>query len=124
MKFVEWDEKTPVYSDTFDVWFEDMDAVNDHVAAHRDGDDDSEATLAELDALQLYMCYPNLAQNINVDYWEDDIGEDGPPDFLEEAVKRINAIIAELPPLSYTVDFTQKVDLSKYQPTPAPPETT
>jgi hypothetical protein len=94
LELVEWDGETPLVAYRGDDYFFDAESVYDHADTH-------ELKVSELD---LVVCRPNLARQVDSDYWSDELPEDGElPDWLEDAVKALNDVIAahEDDPLSW-----------------------
>ena len=83
----EWDGKAPLVLFDTETYFWDEDGVRDYC--------DDEGLKPE--DLKLVMCVPIYAALLDVDHWGDDLpGDDGePPDWLVDAVDKLNATIRE-----------------------------
>jgi len=91
---IEWDEETPLYSQTNDQYFFSMDELIDFIYEH-----DIEST----DDMELFICKPNYFRNIDQDWFSDDLPEDGDfPKELYDAIDNFNAVINKLGPVSYS----------------------
>lgn len=86
LPLVEWDGITPLYSDRLDKYF-----------WHDDFEDE------EMESLDLVICEPTYARELDSDRWEDDLPEDGDvPAWLDEAIDKFNEIVrANHEPLSW-----------------------
>ena len=84
LPLVEWDGETPLCEFDGDRYFFDEDEVYDYA-------EDEDLHVSEL---RLVVCAPNYAQEVDADYWCDDLPEDGElPAWLEEAVEQLNKVI-------------------------------
>lgn len=94
LQYKECDGKTPIYSETFDIFFNDVDELTDYCS-------DNDFNLSEL---RLKLCDPNYFKEIDIDYWSDDLAEDQDelPKKLQDTVNTLNEIIRTLPPASWT----------------------
>jgi hypothetical protein len=53
--------------------------------------------------LRLCICEPNMPQEVQSDYWQDDLAEDGEiPSELEVALEKLNEVIRKSQPLSWS----------------------
>lgn len=87
-----WDGHAMLYSYTADRYYASLDAADDWL---EDGQ-----TLADL---RLVICEPNMARELSSDYWEGELEmDDRLPPALEDAIDAVNAVIAALPPLSWS----------------------
>lgn len=88
-----WDGNAPLYSESYDAYFYDVDGVLERLADEG----------CSVDDLRLRICTPNYASEIEGDQWVDDLPEDGDlPTELEAAMDALNAVIKKLPPLSWS----------------------
>ena len=86
LPLVEWDGETPLCIYRGDTYFFDIDQVRDYAAEHD----------MKVSELQLVLCKPVYAHNIEVDYWADDLPEGGDaPSWLEDAVDEFNEVVAK-----------------------------
>ena len=84
LPLVEWDGETPLCEFYGDRYFFSEDDVYDYA----DGIDE------KVSELRLVVCAPNYAQEVDADYWCDDLPEDGElPAWLEDAVEQLNKVI-------------------------------
>lgn len=82
----------PVYSDLADKYFHDSDEIDEYC--------EDEGIAPE--ELRLQICRPLYYQEVQADYWEEGIPEDGDIDSaLEKALEELNKVIRTLPPVSY-----------------------
>ena len=89
-----WDCETPLYSQTHDQYFFNIDELIDFIYEH-----DIEST----DDLELFICEPNYFRTIDYDWFSDDLPEDGDfPKELYDAIDAFNAVINKLAPVSYS----------------------
>lgn len=97
MPVQEWDGQAFLYSDAHDKYFQDLESLADHLS---DYDDDEKYTLEDL---RLIICKPNYAQQIETDWWVDDLPEDGDiPAEMQEALSVFNEVVRRAPPLSWS----------------------
>lgn len=82
----------PVYSDLADKFFFDPDEVEEYCEENEINPED----------LRLQVCKPSYYREIEGDYWEEILPEDGELDSrLEKALEELNKVIRTLPPASY-----------------------
>ena len=93
---IEWDHKTPLYSQRNDVYLFDA------------GD-----LIGLMEELELFVCEPVNLSEIQSDYWSDDLPEDGElPSEVEAALEEFNAVIRKSEPVSWrSGKFAAIVDL-------------
>jgi hypothetical protein len=93
--FKKWNESDYVYSDSAGRYFRDVDELNEYL------DDNEEVKPSEL---RLILCEPNRFNNLNADYFSDDLPEDVEelPKELQDAIDNLNKVIDSLPPASYS----------------------
>jgi hypothetical protein len=81
---IPWDGSSMIFADATDEYFMDMESF-----LERCEDDD----IDPIDMRPL-ICKPNIAREVEPDYWCDDLAEDGElPSELEEALDALNAVI-------------------------------
>lgn len=81
-----WDESTPVCTFEGDQYFFDLDSLIDHC---HDND-------CRPEDLQLVICEPVMLQQINEEFWRDDLPDDGElPDAIHIALDALNKAIQE-----------------------------
>lgn len=86
LELVEWDGVTPLTLYKGDQYFFDTESIYDYAETN-------DLKVSELD---LVICIPNLAREVDQDYWCDEIAEDGElPSWLEDALEQFNKIIRE-----------------------------
>lgn len=100
---IEWDRETPLYSEIHDQYFWDEDGLIDF--CHDNG--------TEPDHMRLYLCAPVVANQIDDEYWGDQLPEEQYLDDvcskLAELVAQVNEfIIKEKPVLSWRPDFKKR----------------
>jgi len=89
---VDWDGKTMLYSDSCDVYFSDLDEIQDYIEEHE----------CALEALFLIKCEPSYLRQIDEYYFSDQLPEDGDlPDEISEALEALNKLIREHGPVSW-----------------------
>lgn len=89
-----WDCGVMVYSDSFDVYFNDLEEVNEFVDDHE---------LTSTDDLRLILCEPNYLDQINEYYWHDDLPEEGElPESVIIALEDLNLSIKDAGPISWS----------------------
>ena len=97
MPVEDWDGVTPLYADSRDEYFFIVTDLADFVA-----DLEEDQTLEDL---RLIICEPNNARPITGEEWSDDLPPDSEGDLppaLGDAIDALNAVIATLPPLSWS----------------------
>lgn len=101
---IEWDLKTPLYSQVHDEYFNDYDDLVNCM---------EELGITDPENLELFICEPVMLSEIQSDYWVDDLPEDGelPPE-VEAALEEFNAVIRKSKPVSWSPGkFAAIVDL-------------
>lgn len=90
---VEWNLKFPIYSNSRDEYYFDLDSLTD--VMHDE--------VLSVEDLQLMPCEPNYPREIDIDHWCDDLPEDGelPPD-MQDALDSLNRAIRQSGPLSWS----------------------
>lgn len=84
LPLVEWDGITPLCLHDDDQYFFDVDSIHEHAEEHE----------IPVSSLRLVVCEPNLAREVDPDYWTDELVEDGElPDWLEKALELLNRTI-------------------------------
>ena len=109
LPLVEWDGETPLCEFDGDRYFFSEDDVYDYA-------EDEGLRVSEM---QLVVCEPNRAAELDADYWQDDLPEDEElPPWLEEAVEQLNKVIRahRHEPLSWSAG-KQRVVLPDERPT-------
>ena len=93
MPLVEWDGE-PLVIHWSDTHFFNEDDVYEYA-------EENELKVSDLD---LVICEPNYARQVDEDYWQDELAEDGElPAVIEDALKVFNAVIhAYKEPLSWS----------------------
>lgn len=92
-KKIEWDHKTPLYSQAYDKYLFDTDDLVDFMC-------ESEAT--DTEELELFICEPQQLSYVDTDHWYDDLPEDGElPDNVQAAVDALNKAIDEAGTVSW-----------------------
>jgi hypothetical protein len=90
-----WDGSSMLYSDAFDAYFSDLEEVYEFLA-----DQDESVTIEDL---RLVICRANRAHALDGSEWSDALPEDGDlPEALVAALDQLNAVIAQLEPLSWS----------------------
>ncbi|WP_292992524.1 hypothetical protein [Nitrosomonas sp.] len=90
---IEWDHKTPLYSQDHDKYLFDKDDLFDLMC---------ETQVTDPDELELFICEPNELSQINSEYWNDDLPEDGElPDSVEEALAVFNKALVDAGTVSW-----------------------
>ena len=100
----EWDHKTPLYSQRNDVYLFD---AGDLIGLME------ELEVTDPEELELFICDPVKLGEIQSDYWDDDLPEDGelPPE-VEAALEEFNAVIRKSKPVGWSPGkFAAIVDL-------------
>lgn len=99
----EWDGTTPLYSEELQRFLWDEDEVWEAI----------EEAGGDTEALRLCLCRPQPPRELDLDYWEDDLPEDGDyldlPDELREAVDVLNEVIKRQSVLSWWATQTAAV---------------
>lgn len=91
---IEWDGKTPLYSQIRDKYLFDKDDLLDLMC---------ESEVSDPDDLELFVCEPNYLSEIESDHWVDDLPEDGDlPSEVEAALEVLNAVIRKAEPVSWS----------------------
>lgn len=86
-KKIDWDHKTPLYSESNDEYIHDTDDLINLI---------EELEITNVDDLMLFICEPNYLSSIDVDYWQDDLPEDVDlPGNVAEALDALNKAIRE-----------------------------
>jgi hypothetical protein len=81
-----WDGHSMIFADANDEYFHDMESFLEHC----------EDEGIEPGDLRPLLCAPNIASQVDPDYWQDDMAEDGDlPGELEDALRALNKIIQE-----------------------------
>lgn len=93
-KKLEWDHKTPLYSQIHDEYIFDTDDLANLM---------EEAEVTDPEELELFVCKPNYLSEIESDHWADDLPEDGElPSEVEAALEVLNAVIRKAEPVSWS----------------------
>jgi hypothetical protein len=102
-----WDGTTPLYSDAYDKYFFDD-----------DWEEYAEAAGQTVEDLRLYICTPQYGREIDSQYFEDELPEDGEvPGGIQLAMDSLNDAIREAGPLSwYPGDKVPVFDAASTQP--------
>ena len=91
---IEWDGKTPLYSQRNDAYLFDKDDLITLM---------EECEVTNPDELELFVCEPNYLREIETDQWADDLPEDGDlPAEVEAALEALNAAIRKAEPVSWS----------------------
>lgn len=89
---VEWDNKTPLYSESADCFFFDCEDLNNYL----------EEIDCNAEHLRLVICEPIKLSPISTDFWEDELSEDGElPEEILKALDEFNMLIGEQAPSSW-----------------------
>ncbi len=92
-ELVEWDGKTPLYSDAYDEFFFDGDTLHEFI-------NDLHRTAPE--EIRLILCEPGQLHQVDEDHWCDDLPEDGElPDSVFNALDALNLAIREAGTISW-----------------------
>jgi hypothetical protein len=92
LESIEWDGETPIYSDSHDEYFFDLDILLDF----------AEDREVDIEDLRLILCVPQYANQIDYDYFCDQLPEDGDlPADIEKAMNVFNEVIKNSKPLSW-----------------------
>lgn len=95
---------SPVYSKLLDQYFFDEDDLSDYFS-------DEE----EIEDLRLVLCKENYFNELEPDYFEDILPEDGDlPEKLQEAIDELNNVIKQLPCASYSPINIRTEYISKF----------
>lgn len=102
-----WDGKAMLYSETLDMFFDSPEDAMDYGYMTEDGNH------MPLEDMRLVICEPDYAGQIDSDYWEDQLPEDGEiPSDLEEALevfnRAISGILLSWQPGKYALDLSDE----------------
>lgn len=87
-----WDGEIPIYSDMFDKYFFDEDALHDFM----------EECECEIEELRLIICEPIYLKEIREDYFCDALADDGElSEAVIDALDNLNAVIRDEDPVSW-----------------------
>ena len=90
-----WDGVTPLYSDAFHVYFFSWDEVLEYL-------DDIEYPEELFDDLRLLICEPVYLQEVEGDYFENSLSDDGAlPSDVVDALEDLNTVIRGQGPVSW-----------------------
>lgn len=105
-KKIEWDHKTPLYSQSHDKYLFDEDELLDFMY---------EFDVTDPEELELFICEPNHLREIDSDYWDSSLPEDSElPEHISEAMDVFNAVIRSTEPVSFSPGhFAAIVNLDK-----------
>lgn len=95
-QYIEWADNTPIYSQTQDKYFKDYQELRDYL-------EDNETLMFDIaESFQLVSCQPIYLNQINEDYFSDELAEDQelPSSILKE-LYALNLAIRHEPPVSY-----------------------
>lgn len=93
MESVEWDWETPVCIHDTDMYFFYYEEIADHCEEYE----------CEIEDLELVLCTPNYASQIDDEHWCDDLLEDGElPEGIKKAMEALNEVLAKAEPLSWS----------------------
>lgn len=91
---IEWDHKTPLYSQRNDEYLFDKDDLINLM---------EECQVTDPDELELFICQPNRLREIESDQWCDDLPVDGElPSEVEAALEVFNAALRAAEPVSWS----------------------
>ncbi len=91
---IEWDHKTPLYSQRNDVYLYDIDDLISLM---------EECEVTDTEELELFVCKPNYLREIESDHWADYLPEDvGLPSEVEAELKEFNSVIRKSEPVSWS----------------------
>jgi len=86
MPRAEWDGKAMLYSEAMDEFYQDLDAASDDL--------EFITTLKTLEELRLVICEPVYVRPLDIDYFADDLPEDGDlPEAVCEAMAAFNVVV-------------------------------
>ena len=93
LPLVEWDGVTPLTIFGDDTYFFDVESIYEH----------AEEAGCAVSALELVVCEPCFAREVDEDYWQDDLAEDGElPLEIRKALLKFNEVVrAYRQPLSW-----------------------
>jgi len=92
MERKEWDGETPLYSDSLNRYFFDFDDIADEFVSHG----------GSVDSLRLTICEPMYLQQVEEDYFYDDLPEDFElPEDVLSALEELNKTIKEQKPVTW-----------------------
>ena len=93
-ELIEWDRKTPLYSLSYDQYFFDEEAILEFLYDVKCPIDEN---------VLLVICAPIYPQQLDEDYWTDDLAEDGEvSNEMREAIEKLNEVVLKQEPLSFT----------------------
>lgn len=93
MEKQDWNGIYPLVIFNSDEYFFDSDDLDNYC-------DQNEVKAHEL---RLCLCVPNMAREVESDYWENDLPDDGDiPEEMQEALEKLNEVIRKAPPLSWS----------------------
>lgn len=102
--FKEWDLKTPVYCQTHDQYFFDLDSLTDYL---HDND-------LKPEDMSLYLCDPSFLNEVGSDYWEDILPEDG--DIPKEIEAKLNELNQAIENYKKPISWSPSKYKTKYNP--------
>lgn len=86
MPEAEWDGKAVLYSDLNDSYYPGLDEIEDYLEDLNDG--------TTLEDLRLIICEPNFVRPLDIDYFSEELPEDGDlPTEVEDAMKDFNEAV-------------------------------
>ena len=89
---VEWDNKTPLYSEAAGEFFFDSDEIYDYM----------EEANCSMKSLRLIICEPTKLRFLETDYWEDELPENGEiSEEVMQAINDLNKLLEDQPPASW-----------------------
>jgi hypothetical protein len=106
--FKDWDGKTPLYCNANDRYFFDPSEIDDFLS-------DNEFTVENLD---LRICEPNYYNEVNSDYWEDVMPEDGDGDLPKELAEALAEFNAKIEAYGKPASWSPTKYRTKYNPEP------
>ena len=90
---VEWDGKTPLYSENAHRYFSDSDDLDYYL----------EEEECSVEDLRLIICIPNYLKPLEDDFFCEDLAEDGElPQDVIEALNSLNEVISKKEPISWS----------------------
>jgi hypothetical protein len=93
-ELVDWDEKTPLYSEVYDQYFFDKDDLWEFLF-------DIQRPITE--EVRLVLCEPVKLKCVDEDYWSDDLPEEGElPDSILEALEGLRIAIDGADPVAWS----------------------
>lgn len=91
MERKQWDGEIPLYSQTADEYFFSEDALNDYLESG-----------GSIQSLRLIICEPIYLREVDVDYFCDELPEDGElPEDVFSALEELNKVIRDQKPVSW-----------------------